>query len=1070
MHTYWPTAVPANVTQVPLSTLWAIPTGGSFGVASMEGSQTYGVNLTGLTPNSTYADSLVLNYTVTVPWGTYNFSAASAPHTFWYLKDTTGDGLTDSEKLRGWEVVTQNATGWSNVRWVTANPSLYATNGLTSDFQEKQFGLDPRTVDSAGSHMLDTWNLTFELGPIGSKLTVPSGANFRYWSEAGNSSSDYNWNASCQYYVPPGTTCSTGALSGAAGSGTWANLTGADSAAWASRVLWSRAALEKFVSLPGVKNASWLRATLGNSSSEWTLTVWGKLSWGANPMTASTPRDGIVDGARVNPLYDEQLLISDLWSNLTACPSPNNGGAYGWAVQFYLNWSTPLGPHELPTGGNYSVEKSYTNTQHCGSGIANYRVPIPINGTSQNQSLQVRLLVNQSNTRSSTVLRAQAFNGASGREANVTYDTASGQRVPYSFTGPNGTVSFRLSTVTSGVKTNTLLWLPTDNSTLNNLPWGLKRYTGEQAFDLIVVNDQATGGGQNLSLTSDNIPYAQNASDQYSVTLTPGLNNLLIPRGQFLYSVLGQAVLLGKNTSWTNASAIPALLGSGENSTIGYGSSNPLVNLGCYWQNRAINNTTGSLAPICYGKAGITNETGTLLGSANGIVVVAATSGSGPNVGGVPGNPSLENSSDAGAALQSVVTLNVSSQTEVDLLLAALLDNTTGGVNGTFVSVTTQVPQLGLNLAVTQELANATQASDGLFGIPQGVPPPAPVPPCTSQWCFAVNLVSGIVSVEGTVFSFVWSGVDAVAQFIDDHLPTWLRDLGAAVLARTVAAITAAGKLIARALETALSFILSAVTSLLTAALAPITNGFADYAKPVDSEMWQAQNDTQNNTAIPNSLSWQIANSLSGTAFEVALGIAAVIAIVLVITLPIDFGPELLIPLLLGLLITVAYQTAVTSGLLASVDSSFNQLSQSTFDALQNWVENPDPPNANWETASQVVLTMSAFGLEWPLGLNALFNAKTKFLTGFLATVFGFAMMISSLAFFIAEKSGSIHYTPLAIEIIGLAIGVVGVLRMFTAYSDERDPALKSLGLIVLGLSSIDLGLALYVDLGSPGI
>ena len=136
-------------------------------------------------------------------------------------------------------------------------------------------------------------------------------------------------------------------------------------------MLWSRAALDTFVNLSGVRNASWLRGVLGTTSSgQRTLTIWGKLSWGANPLAASTPRDGISDGARVNPVYDEDLVIGSLSSALSACPKAPSGGAYGWAVQFYLNWSTATGPNELPASGNYSAEaldQSSNGGSGCGS-------------------------------------------------------------------------------------------------------------------------------------------------------------------------------------------------------------------------------------------------------------------------------------------------------------------------------------------------------------------------------------------------------------------------------------------------------------------------------------------------------------------------------------------------------------------------------------------------------------------------------------------------------------------------------------------------------------------------------
>jgi hypothetical protein len=174
------------------------------------------------------------------------------------------------------------------------------------------------------------------------------------------------------------------------------------------------------------------------------------------------------------------------------------------------------------------------------------------------------------------------------------------------------------------------------------------------------------------------------------LNLSAGLNNLLIPRGQFLYSVLGEAVLSDRVTTWTNVNAAPPLLGGNENSTDNYGSTNPLENLACYWQNRALNNTTGSMSPICVHNAtnGLISEIGTLLGQEQGLVTAVASTGGGTDFGGVPGNEALESSYESGAALQAVLTLNVSTTTEWDLLLAALLDNASGGVNGTLLNLT----------------------------------------------------------------------------------------------------------------------------------------------------------------------------------------------------------------------------------------------------------------------------------------------------------------------------------------------------------------------------------------------
>ena len=126
---------------------------------------------------------------------------------------------------------------------VFANPADYATNGLVNDFVEKEFSLDPQTIDTAGSHMLDTWNLTFDLG-TGSNL--PS--YFHYFYE----NSSYDFSKNCQVYSPGGggciftphaigasnLTCLNRGVTCASG---WVG----DSAQWASETLWSARSLQE---------------------------------------------------------------------------------------------------------------------------------------------------------------------------------------------------------------------------------------------------------------------------------------------------------------------------------------------------------------------------------------------------------------------------------------------------------------------------------------------------------------------------------------------------------------------------------------------------------------------------------------------------------------------------------------------------------------------------------------------------------------------------------------------------------------------------------------------------------
>ena len=189
-------------------------------------------NLTGMTGNASYTVQEIWNFT----WDGQSLSLSSAPMSFIYLQDSSGDGLTDVEKLNGWPVTFTNVSGGVVQQRATANPSLYSTNGLVGDYIEKEFGLNPTTVDTAGSHMLDTWNLTFNLGLATSAKLPKSG--FAYWYE----NSSYNPFASG---APSSANQNRTNLTPTSAGG----ITSGDGSPWAATVLWSTSALSTFLNL-----------------------------------------------------------------------------------------------------------------------------------------------------------------------------------------------------------------------------------------------------------------------------------------------------------------------------------------------------------------------------------------------------------------------------------------------------------------------------------------------------------------------------------------------------------------------------------------------------------------------------------------------------------------------------------------------------------------------------------------------------------------------------------------------------------------------------------------------------
>jgi hypothetical protein len=833
-----------NVT-VPLPSLSVELEGGTFSYDAVNSS--YVLNFTGLTANESYNATLYLNFTYEgVP-----FNVSSEALHFWYERDTTGDGLTDWEKIHGWEVTTENASGsWNSPEWVTADPALYSTNGLVNDYVEKEFGLNPGTVDTAGSHMLDTWNLTFDLGPKTQPLRVPTTAVFEYWYESGNSTSDYNWNKSCQYFVLPGSgTCSLGALN----SHVYSNITGADSTTWAAQVMWSRSALETFDNLSGVRNASWLRAKLGNSTNQWTLTVEGKLSWGANPLTSSTPSDGIADGARVDPLAVDDIQLQILnWSD--------SGLSSGDGASIYERAVSPAAPY-FASRTDYS---GYTvNETASGSGIASYpgtfTATFPVTPTASNASLNLTLVQDHSGHLSSALATPQI-------SMNL---LRAGWQLGWYTNGTKSSLGFRYEVLAVLSKATTYLYVPSDNSTLSPLPIGLQKYTGEQNFVLIVLND--TSG----TLTQGSVPYVSSNGSAtratYSVSLNPGLNNILIPRSSFERSPFGRTLFNLTNTS--------------INST----TSNGFIRT--YWDPASWQ--AQLLGWTNWNSSGMND----LPGHSDYIKVISNVSqncSTNPALcGGVPDNPNIESQQPA-LALQAVITLNITSLNIVDDLLSGLILNRSGNFSGQLVGITSYLPSLGLSDGVYGALANTSYENDGSYGAP--VSHPTPPKSWTSVVASVIwNAVSGVV---GSVI-VVWDATIAAAAYLTDIL-------SAAVawgLKAENAALHTVGDAILWSMEQIESLALSGILTLFEDGVQIVQSAIASMVSTLTlvaddiANLWLGYYQG-NLTGVQASANSSVANFF---ALTVVLGvsIAALIAIAVVVVSDLTLGTASLIGMLI---------------------------------------------------------------------------------------------------------------------------------------------------------------------------
>ena len=449
-----------------------------------------------------------------------------------------------------------------------------------------------------------------------------------------------------------------------------------------------------------------------------------------------------------------------------------------------------------------------------------------------------------------------------------------------------------------GTKAPTWLWVPTDNGTINGLPIGLERYVGEQSFDLVVVNASST-----ISSMTIPTPWGPGTG---TITLSPGLNDILVPREQFLDSPFGQAIFLGRNTSYNATNGTPPLIGSSEQGVLtGFHGANLLVDLGAYWQNRSIGSGPGNLSPY---------ETGVPGGNSLEVQVMAASTATGNNTGGLASNPGVYSTVGAPPALQSIVTMNLTNTTMLDLLLASLIDNTSGGpegVNGTLQSITYQVGFLGLDRVVVNAIANGTEPSDGLYGPPTShivSPPPA------SAWGVFWNAVTSFVTNPlGTVLSLVktvWNAATAAFVYLD-HLANEAAAIGAEIVARMAAAIVHVGQLIASALNVLLQWIIAEVRELFSPFVDGVKSVIHSYANSLWADLQPLWAEANSSQTLNSGQAVTFLSEVFGAPFLIALGLSVAIAAAFVVIDALTLGADFLVSLLIGLVTSIVVSPIV---------------------------------------------------------------------------------------------------------------------------------------------------------------
>ena len=436
------------------------------------------------------------------------------------------------------------------------------------------------------------------------------------------------------------------------------------------------------------------------------------------------------------------------------------------------------------------------------------------------------------------------------------------------------------------------------------------------------MNDTISGSG---SLSVSSIPYADAASSgTYTISLSGGLNNLLIPRTAFINSPLGQALLNTTNESvgWTTRNSVL------ENSWTTTSQN------GAEWYGRVVGSSQYPASSVWH--INVTSNS-------------TSQSSSNPSLwGGTPADPSLEQGYES-RAMEAFFTLNESTASDFQGLLGGLLLNRSGNFTGSLYSATAELPTLGLLPAVSIGLANSTIRNDGAYGSPthsgsQHSPP--------GWWVFggaSWNVVSGIVTAV-VIISMIWTTTIASMVYFGElaaEAALW----GLHKLTQIPSTLRSAETVISSALRAFVGWVTTEATDLIAVALTPLRNANNQYYGRLQTDYqsaYQTVGSGHSVTQAQGNAFWQDA---AGTDFGISVGLATAITVALGIISVLSLGAGFLIPLLIQLAISVGTSgapsgfsdasllgsTGLTAGYVLSLWSIVNATGATIGLSTQDW-------------------------------------------------------------------------------------------------------------------------------------
>ena len=333
--------------------------------------------------------------------------------------------------------------------------------------------------------------------------------------------------------------------------------------------------------------------------------------------------------------------------------------------------------------------------------------------------------------------------------------------------------------------------------------------------------------------------------------------------------------------------------------------------------------------------------------------------------------------------------------------------------------------------------------------------------------------MSGILTVGSQFFSYVWSGATAVAQFINDHLPTWLKNLGAQIAQRTATALAAVGDALVSALAALLTVVESIVDPLLTAIFSPIQSAIASYVTATWKAYHAAWADVNATGSVSGAGAGALLNTAFGIPFLIALGVVTAVLVIFAVVDGLSLGSDFVVGLVIGLLISFAL-TAVASVAGLSVAQMIGGSAVQGGWLFYNLTTHTGPftPLLSTTCPSWGVLLSAFIGAAAFYAAGHGVEASVQLYQGMARTasgvewqvVFPVLEVVIGLVSLVLELSASVAGTNSALAILGIILAGGGAFFAFmtiSRYGSDMPAATRNEALLGLGLDGAAVGAAI---------